>query len=63
MRKTIEGAGILKIYYICEYCERVFSLVEVEGEEGEVQVQGMCEECALEMGLTNPASMNQHFYS
>ena len=63
MRKTIEGAGIVKIYYICEYCERVFSVVEVEGEEGEVHVQGMCDECAIEMGLVNPPSFRQHFYS
>jgi hypothetical protein len=63
MRKAIEGAGILKIYYICEYCEQVFSLVEAEGEEGEVQVQGMCDECALEMGLALPSSLSQHYYS
>lgn len=63
MRKAIEGAGIVNIYYICEYCEQVFSLVEVEGEEGEVHVQGICDECAMEMGLVSPNSLSQHFYS
>ncbi len=52
----------MKIYYICEYCERVFSVVDVEGE-GEVQVQGMCDECAIEMGLASPPSFKQHFYN
>lgn len=53
----------MNIYYICEYCEQVFSLVEVEGEEGEVHVQGICDECAMEMGLVSPNSLSQHFYS
>lgn len=53
----------MKIYYICEYCERVFQELEVEGEDGAVEVAGICEECALEMGLTEPASLSQHYYS
>jgi len=53
----------LKIYYICDYCERVFQELEVEGEEGAVQVTGICEECGLEMGLTNSEYFNQHYYS
>lgn len=53
----------MKIFYICEYCERVFQELEVEGDEGSVEVAGICEDCALEMGLTNPPSLSQHFYS
>jgi len=54
----------LKIYYLCEYCERIFQELEVEGEDGAVEVAGICEECALEMGLTNSvSSLNQHYYS
>ena|GEM_PF-288181 len=60
---TIKGAGMVKIYYICEYCERVFNEVEVEGEEGSVQVKGICDECGLEMGIISPSSVNQHYYS
>ena len=53
----------MKIYYICEYCERIFQEIEVEGEEGSVQVSGMCDECSIEMGLTSPAFINQHYYN
>lgn len=53
----------MRIYYICEYCERVFQEIEVEGEEGAVEVSGICEECALEMGLTNSVSINRSYYN
>lgn len=53
----------MKIYYICEYCERIFKEVEVEGEDGAVEVAGICEECALEMGMTPISLLNQHYYS
>lgn len=53
----------MHIYYICEYCERIFNEVEVEGEDGAIQVRGMCDECGLEMGLINNSSLNPHFYS
>jgi len=42
----------MRIYYICEFCERIYNEVEVEGEEGAVEVTGICDECAVEMGLT-----------
>jgi len=61
--KIHKGAGKLKIYYICEYCERVFQELEVEGEEGSVEVAGICEECALDMGITSSTLINQHYYS
>jgi len=53
----------MKIYYICEYCERIFQELEVEGEDGAVEVSGMCEECAMEMGLTGPTSVSRHYYN
>lgn len=53
----------MKIYYICEYCERVFQELEVQGEEGAVEVAGLCEECAIEMGLAESTPLNQHYYS
>lgn len=53
----------MRIYYICEYCERVFQEIEVEGEEGAVEVSGICEECALEMGLASSVSFNRPYYS
>lgn len=63
-KKTMEGAGTVTIYYICEYCERIFSMIEAEGGDGDVQVPGICDECALEMGLTEDVSIHsQHYYS
>ena len=59
----IEGAGILTIYYICEYCERVFQEMEVEGQEGSIPVRGICDECAMEMGLADTGTLSQHYYS
>jgi len=54
----------LNIYYICEYCERVFNVVEAEGGDGDVQVAGICEECAMEMGLMeNGPTHSQHYYN
>lgn len=47
----------MTIYYICEYCEQVFSTVETEGQDGSVEVKGICEDCAMEMGLAEPASL------
>ncbi|MDD2511016.1 MAG: hypothetical protein PHP26_07545 [Syntrophomonas sp.] len=52
----------MTIYYICEYCEQVFSTVETEGQEGSVEVKGICEECAMEMGLLEPTSMGGKQY-
>ncbi len=54
----------MKIAYICEYCERVFQEIEVEGSDyGTIPVVGICEECALEMGLATPESISQHYYN
>jgi len=53
----------LKIYYICEYCERVFQEMEVEGQEGSIPVRGICDECAMEMGLADTGTLSQHYYS
>ncbi|MEQ8201800.1 MAG: hypothetical protein ABRQ24_10320 [Syntrophomonadaceae bacterium] len=53
----------MKIYYICEYCERVFQEIEVEGGEGSIPVSGICDECAMEMGLTDTSTLSQHYYS
>jgi hypothetical protein len=53
----------MRIYYICEFCERIYNEVEVEGEEGAVEVSGMCEDCAVEMGFTGHAPINRSYYS
>ena len=52
----------MTIYYICEYCEEVFSTVETEGQDGSVEVKGICENCAMEMGLLEPASLGGKQY-
>ncbi len=59
----IRGAVLLKIYYICEYCERVYQELEVEGQEGSIPVNGICNECAMEMGLTSTSALSQHYYN
>jgi hypothetical protein len=60
----MEGAETVQIYYICEYCERIFSVAETQDGEGDVQVPGICEECAMEMGLLEePTLPSQHYYS
>jgi len=62
--KKVEGAGIMKIYHVCEYCQQVYSTAEVEGPEGAVQLNGTCEDCALELGMNETFNnMGQHFYN
>ncbi len=58
-----KGAAILKIYYICEYCERVFQQIEVEGGDGSIPIKGICNECALDMGLDSSPPITQHYYN
>jgi hypothetical protein len=54
----------MKIYHVCEYCQQVYSTAEVEGPEGGVQLNGTCEDCALELGMNETFnSMGQHFYN
>jgi len=54
----------MKVYYICEYCENVFDIMEAEGQEGAVEFRGICDECALELGLKEiPFMQNQHYYN
>lgn len=54
----------MKVYYICEYCEQVFHVSESEGPEGAIGVNGICDECAVEMGMKEDTSIvNQHYYS
>lgn len=54
----------MKIYYICECCDKVFDVVEAGVQEGAVEARGICEDCALEMGLKEvPAISNQHYYN
>ncbi len=52
----------MTIYYICEYCEQVFSTVETDDQHGSVEVKGICEDCAMEMGLLETASLGSKQY-
>jgi hypothetical protein len=55
---------MMKIYHICEFCQQVFDSAEAEGPDGIVSLQGICEDCAAEMGFSEPALVNrQHYYS
>ncbi len=54
----------MKIYHVCEYCQQVYSTAEVEGPEGAVQLNGICEDCALELGMNETFNnVGQHFYN
>ena len=54
----------MKIYHVCEYCQQVYSTSEVEGPEGAVQLDGTCEDCALELGMgENVQNSRQHYYN
>lgn len=54
----------MKIYHICEICEKVISVTESAGPDGIASVQGICEDCALEMGLKEDSVLSsRHFYN
>ncbi len=54
----------MKIYYICECCDEVFSVDEAGLGEGGIEVRGICNDCALEMGLQEgPSRPSRQFYS
>lgn len=54
----------MKVYYICECCEEVFLVSEADGPEGAMTMQGICDDCALEMGMTETGSLrSQQYYS
>jgi hypothetical protein len=63
--KGWKGQVILKIYYVCEWCQQIFNCSEVEGPDGAVELKGTCEECAREIGLDESvASVNSlHYYN
>jgi hypothetical protein len=41
----------MKIYYTCEYCNQVYAVTSVDGVEGAVEIKGICDDCAMEIGL------------
>jgi len=54
----------MKIYYICECCDEIFSIEENGSGTGKVEIRGICNDCALEMGLQEgPALHSQTYYS
>lgn len=54
----------MKIYYICECCDEVFSIDESGSGPGKAEIKGICNDCALEMGLQeSPVLHSQTFYS
>lgn len=55
---------MIKVYHVCEYCQQVFDSAEVEGPEGAIGLQGVCEDCANELGMYDNTTMStQHFYN
>lgn len=50
----------MKIYYTCEYCNQVYSTTSVDGTEGAVEIKGICDDCAMEIGLIRSPFMASH---
>lgn len=47
----------MKILYICDVCETVYSMVETNEQEGLIEVSGLCEACSIDMGFTETGSL------
>ena len=52
----------MKVYYVCEYCEEVFLVSEAGGPGGAISMQGICDDCAMEMGMVDAASLRSQSY-
>lgn len=53
----------MTLYHICDCCRKIYAATEVEGPAGAVEVQGMCPDCALEIGVnTDNLFSGTHFY-
>ncbi len=54
----------MKIYYICECCDEVFNMDETGSGEGGIELRGICNDCAMELGMQeSPTATARHFYS
>ncbi len=53
----------MKVYHICEICQQIFDLSEVPGQEGSTEMQGICNDCADEMGFTASVSPRPTYYN
>lgn len=46
----------MRIYHICELCDQVFNISNLEGEEEKVaEISGICPECNGELAWHNNA--------
>ncbi|HWP98180.1 MAG TPA: hypothetical protein VN426_15140 [Syntrophomonadaceae bacterium] len=57
MKKVRNGAGWLRLYYICDCCREVYQDIEVEGPQGAVEVTGLCPDCGLELGIEGESNI------
>ncbi|MDD2585718.1 MAG: hypothetical protein PHT79_04230 [Syntrophomonadaceae bacterium] len=54
----------MKVYHTCDYCQMIYNISEVEGPEGAIEINGVCEECSQEIGLNEPPISNiRHYYN
>lgn len=58
----MKAGNIMKIYHICEFCSQVFATSEVEGPDGAVELQGICDDCAGELGFNEQPSLGSYYY-
>ncbi len=65
IKKIQKGEQILmKVYYVCKYCDQVYNIVEVSEQAGIMEIEGVCNECVLEMGLIEePHLKSLHYYN
>lgn len=52
----------MKIYHVCEICRQVFDTSEMEGYEGSMEMQGMCDDCSQEMGFAESSAPPRQFF-
>lgn len=53
---------MIKVYHICEYCQQVFDSSEVEGPEGAIGLQGICDDCASELGMNDNTPISSYYF-
>ncbi|HZJ84504.1 MAG TPA: hypothetical protein VFD02_03005 [Syntrophomonadaceae bacterium] len=52
----------MKIYQVCEVCNLVYNTMEAEGAEGAIEIKGICDDCALEIGTRSESMGTSSFW-
>lgn len=52
----------MKIYHICECCELIFDIQEVDGPDGAIELKGICNECKAEMDFEQKETSSTYLF-